>query len=110
MDFSSLKIESTATDRKERWDQTIKVWDYLCEKGYEPSDFSDGIIKVNYYSFKRIIEDETYGSCSTYECSNYRSSCVWCNGVQIDFTEVKKDKYSLCDNWEPLEDWIQFEM
>ncbi len=107
MQFSSLKDKSLATDRKERWNQTIKVWDYLCEQGYEPSDFSDGVIKVNYYSFKRIIEHETHNSCSTYECTGYRSNCVWCNGIQIDFTEVKQDKYILCDNWYPLEDWLK---
>jgi hypothetical protein len=91
-------------DKKDLWIETIKVWDYLVESGYGPSDFSGGEIKMNYQGFKKLVYEN--GKCArTKETRHYRISAVWIGNVEVSFTEVKigKDDWLLEHNWSPLE-------
>ena len=89
--------------KKQFWQETIRVWDYLVESGYNPSYFSLGEITMNYQGFKKLIKDEGKNA-SIKETRYYRISAVWIGPVGICFTEIKRDKddWLLEHNWEPL--------
>ena len=93
-----------SVSKKDLMSETIEVWDYLVESGYDPSDFNCGQIKMNYQGFKKLIE-QNKKCASIKETRYYRISAVWIGNVEINFTEVKidKDDWLLENNWSPLE-------
>ena len=92
-----------SVSKKELWNETIEVWDYLVESGYSPSDFSYGEVKMGYQGFKKLVQDN--GKCARIkETRYYRISALWVGNVEVNFTEVKTDKddWLLEHNWSPL--------
>ena len=90
--------------KRELWEETIKVWDYLVENGYHPADFSCGVVTIYVEGFARLAS-ETDGLASVTENNIYRTSAVWIGNIEINFTEFKKDRHggwSLEEGWEPL--------
>jgi len=91
--------------KKDLWNETIEVWDYLVETGYFPADFSLGIITMRRQGFKKLINENN--SCAlTKETRHYKVSAVYLGNIEISFTEVKSDdqiEWLIENNWEPLQ-------
>jgi hypothetical protein len=91
--------------KKELWNETIEVWDYLVETGHSPADFSLGIITMRRQGFKKLVKENT-NSALTKETRHYKVSALYLGNVEISFTEVKSDdqnKWLLEENWKPLQ-------
>jgi len=97
-------VNTRHVSKRELWQQTIDVWDYLVENGYRPADFSCGMITVYVGGFARLVS-ETEGLASVKETNIYRTNAVWIGNIEINFTEFKKDTHggwSLEEGWKPL--------
>lgn len=104
MEILSEKCTDNKVEKRELWEETIKVWDYLSDNGYMPSDFSQGEVKMNYQGFLKLAEEA--GSCvSVKETRFYRLNALYIGNVELSYTEVKtdKDNWILDCKWEPLD-------
>lgn len=91
--------------KKDLWNETIEVWDYLVEADYFPADFSLGVITMRRRGFKKLI-NENNGCALTKETRHYKVSAVYLGNIEISFTEVKSDDQTgwiIENNWEPLQ-------
>ena len=53
--FSSFQPHERNLAKKEMWEKTIQVWDYLVENNYRPADFSAGVVTMRYEGFRKLI-------------------------------------------------------
>ena len=103
----SISCEKPFTDhlkKKDLYTETIKVWDYLCENGYSPADFSQGEITMRRHGFKKLVK-ENANQALTKETRHYRLSSVYIGNIEVSFMEVKSDDqngWMIENNWEPL--------
>jgi len=101
-EFSSFEPHERNLPKKELWERTIEVWDYLVENNYRPADFSAGIVTMRYEGFRKLIK--AFNNCvSVQETPVYRNSAVWINGIEVSYMELKdKRNWIPIDNWKPL--------
>ena len=101
--FSSFQPHERNLAKKEMWEKTIQVWDYLVENNYRPADFSAGVVTMRYEGFRKLIS-EFDNLVSIQETPVYRNSAVWINGIEVSYMELKsKRSWTPIDNWEPLD-------
>ena len=100
--FSSFAAPVSQLSKKELWEKTIEVWDYLVENNYRPADFSAGIVTMRYEGFRKLIK--VFNNCvSVQETPVYRNSAVWINDIEVSYMELRdKRSWMPIDNWEPL--------
>ena len=104
MKVSPNFIDTKHISKRELWDETIKVWDYLVETGYHPADFTCGSVSIHVEGFARLIS-ETEGLASVKETNIYRSSSVWIGNIEVNFVEFKvktREGWALAEDWKPL--------
>lgn len=83
--------------------KTIEVWDWLVENDFHPADFSNGVVTMRSYGFKKLAK-KVNNMVSVMETRNYRISAVWIEGIEVSFTELKeKARWNIRENWESLE-------
>ncbi len=101
--FSSFQPHERNLTKKELWERTIEVWDYLVENNYRPADFSAGIVTMRYEGFRKLIK--VFNNCvSVQETPVYRNSAVWINDIEVSYMELKgKGSWKTIDKWEPLD-------
>lgn len=90
--------------KRQLWEETIKVWDWLVENNYRPADFSTGIITMRVEGFAKLTK-EADGLASVKETNVYRSNSLWIGNIEVNFVEFKNDLHggwSLIEGWEPL--------
>ena len=90
--------------KRELWEETIEVWDYLVESGYHPADFSCGSVTVYVEGFAKLVA-QTHGFASVKETNVYKSNSVWIGNIEINFVEFKSEQsggWTLVEKCEPL--------
>ena len=104
MNISPNFVYTKNLSKRELWEETIQVWDYLVEAGYHPADFSCGLISIYVEGFARLVA-QIDGLASVKETNVYKSSSVWIGNVEINFVEFKSEQsggWTLIENWKPL--------
>ena len=103
--ISCEKPLNSHIEKKDLYTETIKVWDYLCENGYSPADFSKGEITMRRHGFKKLVK-ENANQALTKETRHYRLSVVYIGNIEVSFMEVKSDDQNGWmpeNNWKPLQ-------
>lgn len=104
MKISSNFVYTKHLSKRELWTETIEVWDYLVEAGYNPADFSCGLVNVYIEGFAKLVA-RSGGFASVKETNVYRSNSVWIGNVEINFVEFKSEQsggWTLVESWRPL--------
>lgn len=104
MKVSPNFVHTSHLKKRDLWDETIQVWDYLVENNYRPADFSCGRITMNIEGFARLT-GESDGLVSVKETNIYRSNALWIGNIEINYTEFKTKQlggWTLTELWEPL--------
>ena len=104
MNVSPNYVYTKGISKRQLWEETIKVWDYLVEGNYRPSDFTCGMITTHVGGFARLVS-ETGGLASVKETNIYRSNSLWIGNIEVNFTEFKSNTtegWTLTELWKPL--------
>ena len=104
MEVSPNYVYTKGLSKRELWEETIKVWDYLVEGNYHPADFSCGSVTIYTEGFARLV-NKTDGLASVKETKVYRSSSVWIGNIEVNLAEFKTEQsggWTLVEEWEPL--------
>ena len=104
MKISPNYVNTKSISKRELWEETIKVWDFLVEGNYHPADFSCGVVTIYVEGFARLVS-EAGGLASVKETNIYRSSSVWIGNIEVNFIEFKSNTtegWTLAELWEPL--------
>ena len=104
MNISPNYVNTKSISKRELWEETIQVWDWLVENNYKPSDFTCGVIQMHKEGFARLAS-KSDNLVSVKENRVCRTSAVWQGNVEICLIEFKSNVqagWSLLEDWEPL--------
>ena len=96
-------VRTNHLKKRELWEETIRVWDWLVENNYRPSDFTCGVIQMEKEGFARLAS-KSDNLVSVQENRICRTSAVWQGNIEINLVEFKSNLqagWSLLENWEP---------